>query len=57
MRFQSITILFLQIFGLIRDPRSDNNWKIKHTEARLFARKVNEKPILANSSLCAIAYS
>jgi len=49
--------VFEQIFGLIRDPNAENNWKIKNTEARLFARKVNEKPILANSSLCAIAYS
>lgn len=49
--------VFEQAFGLVRDPGSENNWKIKQTEARLFAKSVIEKPSLANSSLCAIAYS
>jgi len=48
---------FEQVFGLIRDPDSDNNWKIKHTEARLVAGPVLTQPSLANSSLQAIAYS
>jgi len=49
--------VFEQVFGLVRDPNCDNNWKIKQTEARLFAKSVIEKPCLANSTLCAIAYS
>jgi len=49
--------IFEQVFGLVRDPNSDNNWLIKFTEARLVARSVSEQPSLANSSLCAIAYS
>ena len=48
---------FEQVFGLIRDPDSENNWKIKHTEARLVAGPVLTQPSLANSSLQAIAYS
>jgi len=49
--------IFEQAFGLVRDPGCENNWKIKQTEARLLAKTVEEKPCLANSSLCAIAYS
>ncbi len=30
-----------QVFGLVKDPASDNNWKIKHTEARLVAKVRN----------------
>jgi len=49
--------VFEQVFGLIRDPGAQNNWKIKYTEARLVARSVSEQPSLANSTLLAIAYS
>lgn len=49
--------VFEQVFGLVRDPAAENNWKIKYTEARLVARSVSEQPSLANSTLCAIAYS
>jgi len=49
--------VFEQVFGLVRDPGAQNNWKIKYTEARLVARSVSEQPSLANSTLCAIAYS
>jgi len=49
--------VFEQVFGLIRDPDSDNNWKIKYTEVRLLGGPVNQQPSLANSSLQAIAYS
>jgi hypothetical protein len=33
--------LVFQVFGLVKDPASDNNWKIKHTEARLVAKVRN----------------
>jgi len=49
--------VFEQVFGLIRDPTSDNNWKIKYTEVRLLGGPVSQQPSLANSSLQAIAYS
>lgn len=47
----------LQVFGLARDPAADNNWKVKYTEARLADKTVHEQPSLANSTLCAMAYS
>ena len=49
---------WLQVFGLIRDPMEDNNWKMKHTEARLLEReRVSEQPRLENCSLQALAFS
>jgi len=49
--------VFEQVFGLVRDPTSENNWKIKYTELRLLGGPVMQQPSLANSSLQAIAYS
>jgi hypothetical protein len=42
--------VFEQVFGLVRDPTSDNNWKIKSTEARLVAGPVSQPPSLASCS-------
>ena len=49
-------LLSLKVFGLVRDPGAQNNWKIKNTEARLVAGEVQQQPKLASSSL-AIALS
>jgi len=48
--------VFEQVFGLVRDPGAQNNWKIKNTEARLVAGEVQQQPKLTSSSL-AIALS
>jgi len=48
--------VFEQVFGLVRDPGAQNNWKIKNTEARLVAGEVQQQPKLTSSSL-AVALS
>merc|ERR1719400_1429931 len=48
--------VFEQVFGLVRDPTAENNWKIKNTEARLVAGEVQQQPKLTSSSL-AVALS
>jgi len=48
--------VFEQVFGLIRDPGADNNWKIKQTEARLVGGQVSEVPSIASSKLEAITF-
>ena len=48
--------LFFKVFGLVRDPGAQNNWKIKNTEARLVAGEVQQQPKLTSSSL-AVALS
>lgn len=37
-RFNNCIGIFEQTFGLIRDPHSENNWKIKFTQLRLKAQ-------------------
>jgi hypothetical protein len=49
-------ILYVQVFGLIRDPGADNNWKIKQTEARLVGGQVREVPSIASSKLEAVTF-
>ena len=46
------------MFGLIRDPGAENNWKIKQTEARLVGGSgpMMEVPSVNNSKLEAITY-
>jgi len=48
--------VFEQVFGLIRDPGADNNWKIKQTEARLVGGQVGEVPSIASSKLEAVTF-
>ena len=52
----NLTLIILKVFGLVRDPGAQNNWKIKNTEARLVAGEVQQQPKLTSSSL-AIALS
>ena len=44
--------VFEQVFGLIRDPSSDNNWKIKYTELRLVAGPVGGQVYSVHCTLC-----
>ena len=44
------------MFGLIRDPGAENNWKIKQTEARLVGGQMVEMPSVHNSKLEAVTY-
>jgi len=48
--------VFEQVFGLIRDPGAENNWKIKQTEARLVGGQMVEMPSVHNSKLEAVTY-
>jgi len=48
--------VFEQVFGLIRDPSADNNWKIKQTEARLVGGPVSDVPSITNSRLEAVSF-
>lgn len=43
--------VFEQVFALARDPFSDNNWKIKHTELVLRNQGVTNKPRLCDGDL------
>lgn len=49
--------VFEQVFCLVRDPNSDNNWKIKRTEARLLGGSVNGQHRIMDSPLLALANS
>ena len=51
-----LSCLIFKVFGLVRDPGAQNNWKIKNTGARLVAGEVQQQPKLTSSSL-AIALS
>jgi len=53
---QTVCGVFEQVFGLVRDPGADNNWKIKQTEARLVGGQVSEVPSIANSKLEAVTF-
>ena len=46
----------MQVFGLIRDPSADNNWKIKQTEARLVGGTVSDVPSITSSKLEAVGF-
>jgi hypothetical protein len=48
--------VFEQVFGLIRDPSADNNWKIKQTEARLVGGQVREMPSISTTTLQAVTF-
>ena len=48
---------FEQVFGLIRDPDSENNWKIKQTEARLVGGSELPAPQVTTSRLAALTFS
>lgn len=43
--------VFEQVFALARDPFSDNNWKVKHTELILRSQGVTNQPRLCDSDL------
>merc|ERR1712154_260236 len=49
--------VFEQVFGLIRDPGAENNWKIKQTEARLVGGQVEVVPNVNTSKLEAVTFS
>jgi len=49
--------VFEQVFGLIRDPGAENNWKIKQTEARLVGGQVEAVPNVNTSKLEAVTFS
>jgi len=49
--------VFEQVFGLVRDPGAENNWKIKQTEARLVGGQVETVPSVATSKLEAVTFS
>lgn len=50
---ESCVGIFEQMFMLARDPFSENNWKIKHTELNLKSKpSVPCAPILKDSTLC-----
>ena len=46
-----------KVFGLIRDPGAENNWKIKQTEARLVGGQVEAVPNVNTSKLEAVTFS
>jgi len=48
--------VFEQVFGLVRDPAADNNWKIKQTEARLVGGQVRGVPCINNTNMEAITF-
>lgn len=48
--------VFEQVFGLVRDPGAENNWKIKQTEARLIGGQLLEVPSVSNSILEAVTF-
>jgi len=48
--------VFEQVFGLVRDPTADNNWKIKQTEARLVGGQVRRLPCIDNTNMEAITF-
>ena len=54
--FNRFASLLLKVFGLIRDPGAENNWKIKQTEARLVGGQMVEMPSVHNSKLEAVTY-
>ena len=45
------------MFGLIRDPGAENNWKIKQTEARLVGGSELPAPQVTTSRLAALTFS
>jgi len=48
--------VFEQVFGLVRDPTAENNWKIKQTEARLVGGQVRGVPCINNTNMEAITF-
>lgn len=48
--------VFEQVFGLIRDPGAENNWKIKQTEARLVGGAELPAPQVTTSRLAALTF-
>ena len=44
------------MFGLIRDPGAENNWKIKQTEARLVGGAELPAPQVTTSRLAALTF-
>ena len=42
--------VFEQVFGLLRDPRFDNNWKIKMSKLKLTSSQVTAMPALTGLS-------
>jgi len=48
--------VFEQVFGLVRDPTAENNWKIKRTEARLVGGQVRGVPCINNTNMDAITF-
>lgn len=42
--------VFEQMFGLIKDPRFDNNWKIKISKLKMHAMAVSQLPRLTDKS-------
>ena len=52
-----LTEIMFQVFGLIRDPGAENNWKIKQTEARLVGGQVEVVPNVNTSKLEAVTFS
>ena len=53
----TVTKIMFQVFGLIRDPGAENNWKIKQTEARLVGGQVEVVPNVNTSKLEAVTFS
>ena len=49
--------LSAQVFGLIRDPGAENNWKIKQTEVRLVGGEVETVPSVNTCNLEAVTFS
>ena len=52
-----LTERMFKVFGLIRDPGAENNWKIKQTEARLVGGQVEAVPNVNTSKLEAVTFS
>jgi len=48
--------VFEQVFGLVRDPSAENNWKIKQTEVRLIGGQVRGVPSIKNINMDAITF-
>ena len=51
-----LTERMFKVFGLIRDPGAENNWKIKQTEARLRGGQGGIVPSVDTSQLEALEY-
>lgn len=49
--------LYEQTFGLIRDPTTGNNWKIKFTELKLIGKDLDICPLEDNDMHYALEYS